>query len=120
MMPSKVITQGGIVEASITPTQSKEDFWRSHIAGWRGSGLNQREYCQQHDLSKSSLGWWRTKLARQTAGEVTFVPVPFIKGTIGRNRIATGLTLLVGHHYRIEVGDDFHAATLVKLLKILG
>lgn len=108
------------MEESITPTQSKEDFWRSHIAGWRASGLNQREYCQQHGLSKSALGWWRTKLARQAAGEVTLVPVPFLKSAIGRNRTFAGLTLVVGNHYRIEVGDDYHAPTLVRLLKTLG
>ena len=108
------------MEASITPAQSKEDFWRSHIAGWRESGLNQREYCQQHGLSKSALGWWRTKLARQAAGEVTLVPVPFLKSAIHRNRFTADLTLVVRKHYRIEVGDDFHAATLVSLLKTLG
>ena len=108
------------MEESITPTQSKEDFWRSHIAGWRESGLNQREYCRQHGLSKSALGWWQTKLSRQAAGEVTLVPVPFLKSAVGRNRISAGLTLVVGSHYRIEVGDDFHAPTLVRLLKTLG
>jgi len=107
------------MEASITPTQSKEDFWRSHIAGWCESGLNQREYCRQNCLSKSALGWWRTKLARQDAGSVTLVPAPFLKSAVG-SRIATGLTLVVGSHYRIEVGDDFHAPTLARLLKALG
>ncbi len=108
------------MEESITSKQSKEDFWRSHIAGWRESGLKQREYCERHCLSKSALGWWRTKLARQTAGNITLVPVPFLKGAVGRSEFATGLTLVVGNHYRIEVGDDFHAATLARLLKTLG
>ena len=107
------------MEESITPTQSKEDLWRSHIAGWRESGLNQREYCCQHGLSKSALGWWQTKLSRQ-AGEVTLVPVPFLKSAIRRNRVSASLTLIIGSHYRIEVGDDFHASTLVRLLKTLG
>jgi transposase len=108
------------MEERISPPQSKEDFWRSHIAGWRESGLNQRAYCEQHGLSKSALGWWRSKLARQAAGNFTLVPLPFLKGTVVRNRIATGLTLVVGNHYRIEVGDDFHATTLARLLKTLG
>jgi hypothetical protein len=106
--------------ASITPTQSKEDFWRRHIAGWRESGFPQREYCRQHGLSKSALACWRTKLSREAAGEVTLVPVPFMKGVSGGSRISAGLTLIVGSHYRIEVGDDFHATTLARLLKTLG
>ena len=108
------------MEEGITPTQSKGDFWRSHIAAWRESGLNQREYCKQHGLSKSALGWWRTKLARQAIGNVTLVPVPFLKSAVGRNRTAACLILVVGNHYRIEVGDDFHAPTLARLLKTLG
>ena len=108
------------MEESITSTQSKEDFWRSHIAGWRESGLTKQEYCRQHGVSKSALGWWRTKLARQTAGEVTLVPVPFLKSAIARRHISTGLTLVLGNHYRLEVGDDFHAPTLIRLLKTLG
>jgi hypothetical protein len=42
-----------------------------------------------------------------------------LKSAVG-SRIATGLTLVVGSHYRIEVGDDFHAPTLARLLKALG
>ncbi len=109
------------MEESIPSTRaSKEDFWRTHLVAWRESGLTKQEYCRQHGVSKSALGWWRTKLTRQTAGEVTLVPVPFLKGAVGRNRITAGLTLVVGSHYRIEVGDDFHAPTLVRLLKTLG
>ena len=108
------------MEEITTPTQGKEDFWRRHIVGWRESGLTKQEYCRQHGVSKSALGWWRTKLSRQTAGNVTLVPVPFLKGISGGTRIYAGLTLVVGTHYRIEVGDDFHATTLAKLLKTLG
>jgi transposase len=108
------------MEESIIPTQSKEDFWRSHLANWRESGLSKQEYCRQQGVSKSALGWWRTKLTRQTSGEVRLVPVPFLKSAICRNRISADLTLVLGNHYRIEVGDDFHAATLVRLLKTLG
>ena len=106
------------MEAVIFPGQSKEDFWRGHLDGWRASGLTKQEYCRQHGLSKSAMGWWRTKLARKTAGEVSLVPVPFRLQGSHDNR--AGLTLVVGSRYRVEVGDDFHGATLTRLLKVLG
>jgi len=39
-----------------------ESFWRSHLEGWRHSGLNQREYCEAHGLPLKRFGNWRAKL----------------------------------------------------------
>ena len=41
-----------------------------------------------------------------------------LKRGIGHNGVS-GLTLVVGNHYRIEVGDDFHASTLMRRLRSL-
>lgn len=107
------------MQEGISTTQSREDFWRTHSAAWEESGLSQKEYCRQHGLSKSALGWWRTRLARKAAGGVTLVPVPFLKSAVRHGRLSSGLTLVVGDHYRIEVADDFHAVTLTRLLTTL-
>lgn len=36
-----------------------EAFWRAHHEAWMRSGLNQREYCQVHDLPLKAFGNWR-------------------------------------------------------------
>lgn len=36
-----------------------EAFWRSHLEGWAASSLNQREYCEAHDLPLKRFGNWR-------------------------------------------------------------
>ncbi len=33
-----------------------ETFWRAHLAGWRQSSLNQREYCEAHGLPLNCAG----------------------------------------------------------------
>ena len=31
-------------------------FWKSHLTGWRDSGLSQAAYCRQHDLRPVRTG----------------------------------------------------------------
>jgi len=38
-----------------------ESFWRAHHEAWQRSALNQREYCQAHDLPLKAFGNWRAK-----------------------------------------------------------
>ncbi len=42
-----------------------ESFWRAHLEGWRGSDLNQREYCELHGLPLKRFGNWRAKLKHE-------------------------------------------------------
>ena len=42
-----------------------ESFWRAHLAGWRRSGLNQREYCELHGLPLKRFGNWRATLRHE-------------------------------------------------------
>ena len=38
-----------------------EAFWRTHHEAWRRSLLNQREYCEAHDLPLKAFGNWRAR-----------------------------------------------------------
>ncbi|MBO6946335.1 MAG: transposase [Rhodospirillales bacterium] len=38
-----------------------EAFWRAHHEAWKRSDLNQREYCEAHDLSLKAFGNWRAQ-----------------------------------------------------------
>jgi len=42
-----------------------ENFWRSHLDGWRRSALNQREYCELHGLPLKRFGNWRATLRHE-------------------------------------------------------
>lgn len=38
-----------------------EAFWRAHHEAWIRSALNQREYCEVHDLPLKAFGNWRAR-----------------------------------------------------------
>lgn len=38
-----------------------EAFWRAHHEAWQRSDLNQREYCQAHDIPLKAFGKWRSQ-----------------------------------------------------------
>ena len=52
-----------------------ESFWRAHLEGWRRSELNQREYCELHELPLKRFGNWRAKLKHEepvSAGKLLY------------------------------------------------
>jgi hypothetical protein len=42
-------------------TRQGEAFWRAHHEAWKRSNLNQREYCELHDLPRKGFENWRAK-----------------------------------------------------------
>lgn len=54
-----------------------EAFWRAHLDGWRNGTLNQREYCEAHELPLKRFGNWRAKFKhedRRPTGEAALAP----------------------------------------------
>ncbi len=39
--------------------RQREDFWRAHHEAWKRSDLNQRQYCELHDLPQKAFENWR-------------------------------------------------------------
>lgn len=44
-----------------------EAFWRFHHEAWARSSLNQREYCEAHELPLKRFGNWRAKFKDEAA-----------------------------------------------------
>lgn len=53
----------------------KQSLWQNHINAWRESGGSQKAYCQAHNLSLASFGYWKRRLvpAQPAAGKL--IPV---------------------------------------------
>ena len=53
------------------------------MAEWRRSGLSQREFCREHDLSFSSFRYWRNRLSDRgelkDTGLVRIVPAELVE-----------------------------------------
>lgn len=100
--------------------QRKARYWGAQVAQWRESGLSQAEYCRRMDLSKSSFGYWRRRLAQaeKNSGqraEVVLVPMQ----TPPEPKPETPVQLYVGKAYRIELSSGFRRQTLRDLLAAL-
>lgn len=95
------------------------DFWVGHHRSWKESGLSKMDYFKKYSLSKDAGYYWFKKLEGQDHSQGgAIVPTNF---TI----IKTGATsfqpikINVSSRFQIEIGTDFHARTLVKLIKTL-
>lgn len=44
-----------------------EAFWWAHHEAWMRSTLNQREYCEKHDIPLKAFGIWRVVQGRAEA-----------------------------------------------------
>ena len=104
-------------QTDVCPQDRRRQF-EEHIRRWRGSGLTQTEYCRRHELKWSTFHYWRKRL-EATSQAVTLVQVPIGLNGDGSILSGQGLTLLLGGHYKVEIGDHFNSATLVRLVETL-
>lgn len=111
-----------------TGNGDKRRFWHAHVRAWARSGLSQSEYCRRRGLSRSLFGYWKKRLrpedAAREAASVQLVAVePRVVeaavGAVSRERGPAVLAVRVGDRYRVEVGDGFSPATLVRLVRTI-
>ena len=55
--------------------EEKTAYWQRHFKDWKQSGLSQRDYCKQHELTFSSFGYWRNRLRTNKAAAGKLIPV---------------------------------------------
>ncbi len=101
---------------------SNPRHWVAHVASFQKSELSRAEYCRQHKLSYHAMIYWQRKLASNSSSkETTLVPVSFghkIENNFMQPQGAA-LKVILPDKISIEVGDNFSAATLTKLLATL-
>lgn len=72
----------------------KASFWQQHLAQWHSSGLTQKHYCHEYQLSHRQFLYWRSReklLQQQQAMPVCAVPVS-----------------VVSHHHIVEPDSSNH------------
>lgn len=71
-----------------------EAFWRAHHEAWTRSALNQREYCEAHDLPLKAFGNWRAKFKAEPKPKAT--KLLYRRGDLS-HRLSHGLSHSLGH-----------------------
>ncbi len=98
----------------------KQGFWEKHIAQWNGSGLSQVEYCRSNKINLKSFQYWKRKSKRDLVAPA-LVEVPLAKAlSIPISPAHPQLCLVVGQHYRIEIGKGFDSEDLERVVRVLG
>ena len=100
-----------------TTRQSKEKFWREHVARLESSGLSRREYSRQHNISYWSLRDWQKKL--NDTAETAFVKLPVEIENQGSTS-AEYLDLRISERITIRVPENFKGNHLRRLMTELG
>jgi len=89
--------------------QEKRDFWQQQVLDWQESKLSPKEYCRQHNLSKTRFSYWRRR----------FKPGPVPVALIQLPVQDSGLRLVVNNRYQVEIDERFSSDTLQHLLQVL-
>ena len=86
----------------------KREHWKHHIESWQFSGMVQREYCQQHNLSYYQFGYWRKRIV-QAERKAKFVALDLGPTPAGKQPLQCGcpLRLVVSNGFTIEVNPGF-------------
>ena len=108
----------------------KAAFWTERIQELRSSGLTVKEWCLEHNISCSTMGYWMRKLKGKESpkdGELIFAKLPSEKEISKRkfptkeNGIAvhSSLQIFISENIRIEISDTCRPELLESLLKVL-
>jgi len=93
--------------------------WEARIEAYGASGLSEREFCRQHNITIRELYYWLRKetLEEQTGNTVQWLPVSLT----GKEDIALSdfLTVKVGPAV-IEVRQGFNEELLLHVVKVLS
>ena len=97
----------------------KRRYWEAHIERWQHSGMTQKDYCRDNGLKWSTFHYWRKRIEELSA-PVQLIQVGPVAGPAGKDPLEwSGLMLVIGDHYKVQVGDEFSRATLARLVQTL-
>jgi hypothetical protein len=115
----------GLAGQESSPT---EQSWRERLEAWRRSGLSQAEFCRRQGLSRVSLSWWKSRIARQESVRPSVSPgtewlavraLPSATGEPGGEDGEPQLEVVLRGGRIVRVGSGFDASALLRLVQAL-
>ena len=104
---------------------SKAALWADRIHAFQKSGLSRKDWCQQNEISQSTLGYWIRKIQSEIpetgpASDPVFAKLPSeqdlqFNGSTGNHSV----TILLSENIRIEIDADCPSRLLATLLQAL-
>ena len=104
---------------------TKTELWTERIKDFYTSGLSRKEWCQKHQVSLSTFGYWIRKQAKKSAlpaqtADPVFVRLPS-KQDISSDFLPRHSPVMIhlSENVRIEVGKDCPCELLASLVHTL-
>ncbi|HSA16593.1 MAG TPA: hypothetical protein P5346_17775 [Spirochaetota bacterium] len=97
-------------------TDKGRSFWQVHVKAQAESGLTQREYCRQNNISYWSFNPWKRRIENGRTGFHEISPA-IVQGLPDENK---RIEITVNDTIRISVPVGFSSDTLSEILNILG
>ncbi len=100
----------------LTSLDDKQRFWSDTIAAWKDSGLSQKKYCDQEQLTYSTFVYWRGRVRQladdgSVSGKVNFVPVMFKPESDAK------LTLQINGMHGVDIHPGFDPVLLSQVIR---
>ena len=101
--------------------RESEAVWRARVQRWERSGLGRVEFARLEGVRPTTLGWWRSQIARRDANRTPAVALARVT-IVDADEGDAGclLELVVDERHRVRVPVGFHAPTLRRLVEVLG
>ena len=92
---------------------AKQKLWMARIDEWKRSGVSQRRYCEENDLSRGTFRWRRKRLKEHidetTAGvDRPFVEIPVDRAVRIESKLTSELRITVGAYTIVVAGAVDH------------
>ena len=104
--------------------EEKAVIWAERIHDFRSSGLTSKQWCIEHKISSSTMGYWMRKLEakeQEIETEPVFAKLPSER-EITANIVpisSSALQIFISENIRIEISYSCRPELLETLLKVL-
>ena len=98
--------------------REKAKQWAARIEEWKRSGVSQRQYCEDSQLSRGTFGWWRNRLKNDFVGDTSFVEIP-TESTQDAKVSGSGQVCITMGSYTITLSGAVDEQQLETVLSVL-
>jgi len=95
----------------------RQEIWKKHVKSFQKSGLTQRDYCKQNNISYWSFNPWKRRIETSGSIEMHQIPAEIIQDQPPVNK---NVEIIVHDRLRITIPYEILEITLKMILRVLG
>jgi len=105
----------------------RRTYWREQLLQWSQSGLTQKQFCQQHGLSRHAFTWWKARYRDELnlpyralkTGSAKRNKHRFVEVKVSSRTPELAYEVVLANSRCIRVNDRFDADVLKKLITVV-